>query len=173
VRVPAPQFDKMLVGLKGLGEVVNEAMSADDVTEQVIDLEARLANARNTEQRMKELLRTRTGKLAEVLEAEREVSRVREEIERLDAQRKNIASRVAYGTITVTMEEPPKSSMTLGPLPLSWRLGNAAVDGVRAAFESAIGAVLFLLQIGPFAIFWLLVLGVPIRFFWRRYRLIA
>ena len=173
VRVPVAQFDKMLAGLKGLGDVVNEAMSADDVTEQVIDLEARLVNARNTEQRMKELLRTRTGKLTEVLEAEREVSRVREEIERLDAQRKNIASKVEYGTISLTMEEPPKSSITLGPLPLSLRLRNAFVDGFRAAFESAVGMLLFLLQAGPFAILWLLVLGIPIRFFWRRYRLIA
>jgi len=169
VRVPAPHFDKMLAELKGLGDVVNEAMSADDVTEQVIDLEARLANARNTEQRMKELLRTRTGKLTEVLEAEREVSRVREEIERLDAQRKNIAGKVAFGTITLTMDEPPKSSINVGPLSLSWRLRNALVDGLRAVFASAIGAVLFFLQIGPFAIFWLLVLGVPIRLFWRRH----
>ena len=169
VRVPAAQFDKLLAGLKGLGDVVNEAMSANDVTAQVIDLEARLANARNTEQRMKELLRTRTGKLTEVLEAEREVSRVREEIERLDAQRKNIASQVTYGTITLTMEEPPKSTMSLGPLPLSLRLRNALVEGFRTAFESAVGMVLFLLQAGPFAIFWLLVLGIPIRFFWRRH----
>jgi hypothetical protein len=169
VRVPAPQFDKMLAELKGLGDVVNEAMSADDVTEQVIDLDARLANARNTEQRMKELLRTRTGKLTEVLEAEREVSRVREEIERLAAQRKNIASKVAYGTITLTMEEPPKASISLGPLPLSLRLRNAFVEGFRTAFESAVGAVLFFLQAGPFAIVWLVFLGIPIRFLWRRY----
>ena len=169
VRVPATQFDKMLTELKGLGDVTSETMSANDVTGQVIDLEARLANARNTEQRMRELLRTRTGKLSDVLEAEREVSRVREEIERLDAQRKNIAGQVAYGTITLSMEEAPKSSLTLGPLPLSLRLRNAFMDGFRAAFESAISAVLFFLQAGPFAILWLLVLGIPIRLFWRRF----
>jgi uncharacterized protein DUF4349 len=49
----------------------------------VVDIEARLANGRNTEKRLGEVLRNRTGKVSDVLEVEREIARVREEIERL------------------------------------------------------------------------------------------
>jgi Domain of unknown function (DUF4349) len=168
LRVPAAQLDKVIGELRGLGQVVDESQAVDDVTEQLTDFEARIANGRNTEMRMKELLRTRTGKLSEVIEAEREVSRVREEIERLDAQRKNMSGRVLYATVTLIIEEEHESSLNLGPLPLSKRLRNAFVDGVRATFESVVSVGLFALNVGPFAIFWLFAIGLPIWFVWRR-----
>jgi hypothetical protein len=170
LRVPSARLDEAIAALKSLGEVVEESQSADDVTEQMVDLEARLANSRNTEQRMNELLRTRTGKLSEVLEAEREVARVREEIERLDAQRKNLDGRVAYSAISLHVTEARKSSLNLGPLPLTARLRNALVDGFRTAFESAVGAMLLALQIAPFLAFWALLLVFPARFLLRRLR---
>jgi predicted anti-sigma-YlaC factor YlaD len=164
VRVPSARLDAVIAALKALGEVSEESQAADDVSEQIVDLEARLANSRNTEQRMNELLRTRTGKLSEVLEAEREVSRVREEIERLDAQRKNFESRVSFSAISLVVNEEHSSSLDLGPLTLTKRLRNAFVDGFRTASESAVGAVLLALQVAPVLLFWGLVIGVPL---WR------
>jgi hypothetical protein len=167
VNVPAPRLDETVRALRALGDVVQESQNATDVSEQLVDLEARLANSRNTERRMNELLRTRTGKLSDVLEAEREVARVREEIERLDAQRRNLDDRVTYSAITVQFDEPQKSSMNLGPLPLSTRIRNAFVDGVRGAFSSAIAALILVLQVAPVLVFWGVVLGVPL---WRALR---
>lgn len=164
VRVPSARLDAVIAALKALGEVSEESQAADDVSEQIVDLEARLANSRNTEQRMNELLKTRTGKLSDVLEAEREVSRVREEIERLDAQRKNFESRVSFSAISLVVNEEHSSSLDLGPLPLTKRLRNAFVDGFRTASESAVGAVLLALQVAPVLMFWGLVIGVPL---WR------
>jgi len=161
VNVPAARLDEAVSALRALGDVVQESQNATDVSEQLVDLEARLANSRNTERRMNELLRTRTGKLSEVLEAEREVARVREEIERLDAQRRNLDDRVTYSAITVQFDEPQKSSMHLGPLPLSTRIRNAFVDGVRGAFSSAVEALLLVLRVAPALVFWGVVLGVP------------
>ncbi len=158
VNVPAARLDETVSALRALGDVVQESQNATDVSEQLVDLEARLANSRNTERRMNELLRTRTGKLSEVLEAEREVARVREEIERLDAQRRNLDDRVTYSAITVQFNELQKSSMNLGPLPLSTRIRNAFVDGVRGAFSSAVAALLLVLQIAPALVFWGVVL---------------
>lgn len=94
MRVPAGRLDEALTAIKAAGEVIEESQGADDVTEQVRDLDARLANSRNTEKRLNDLLLKRTGELADVLAAEREVSRVREEIERLEAQRKNFDRRL-------------------------------------------------------------------------------
>jgi Domain of unknown function (DUF4349)/Putative zinc-finger len=100
LRVPAERLDAALTALKRLGQVVEESQGGDDVTEQVVDLEARLSNARSTEKRLSDLLQKRTGNLADVLAAEREIARVRGEIERFDTERKNIARRVTYATLT-------------------------------------------------------------------------
>ncbi len=91
LRVPAAQLDSALAELKTLGRVASESQSGQDVTAQYIDLEARLSNSRNTEQRLIELLRQRTGKLSDVLEVETELSRVREEIERMEGERRMLA----------------------------------------------------------------------------------
>ncbi len=73
LRVPADQLDASLTELKTLGRVESESQSGQDVTSQYVDLQARLGNARNTEQRLTDLLRQRTGKLSDVLEVEQEV----------------------------------------------------------------------------------------------------
>ena len=80
--VPASRLDETVRSLRTLGDVVNESQSGEDVTEQVRDIEARLKNSRNTEQRLTDVLRNRTGRVADILEVEREIARVREEIER-------------------------------------------------------------------------------------------
>ncbi len=67
LRVPADQLDATLTEVKALGRVESESQSGQDVTSQYVDLEARLTNARNTEQRLTDLLRNRTGKLSDIL----------------------------------------------------------------------------------------------------------
>jgi Domain of unknown function (DUF4349) len=140
------------------------------VTEQVTDLDARLANARNTEKRLIELLQKRTGDLADVLEAEREVARVREEIERFEGQRKNLDSRVSHATVTLQVDEERKATLDMGPLTISGRLRNALVDGFVEAVESVLGMVLFIVRIAPFLLLWAMVLAWPARLLLRRMR---
>lgn len=64
LRVPADEFDAALTELKKLGRVERESQSGEDVTKQYVDLGARLSNARDTEQRLIDVLRQRTGKVA-------------------------------------------------------------------------------------------------------------
>jgi Domain of unknown function (DUF4349)/Putative zinc-finger len=168
LRVPADRLEQALTALKRLGTVVEESQASDDVTEQVVDLDARLSNARNTEKRLVELLQQRTGKVSDVLEAEREVARVREEIERLDAQRKNLARRVTYATVTLRVSEQREASLDLGPLPMYAQLRNALVDGLLGAFSSIVEATLLLVRIGPFVLLWVAILAWPARLVLRR-----
>lgn len=72
-----------------------------------MDLSARAANARRLEERLIDVLGTRTGKLQDVLSVERELARVREEIERLDGRMRYLKSRAALSTLSVTLHEPP------------------------------------------------------------------
>ncbi len=163
LRVPAARLDEVVRGLRALGRVTDETQSGDDVTERVVDIEARLANSRNTEKRLGEVLRNRTGKVSDVLEVEREIDRVRQEIERLDAERTNLERRVAYATVTLDVTAARQATLDLEPVPLGTRARNAAVDGVRTAFESASGAFLWMLRAGPPLLLWLAILWWPVR----------
>ncbi len=170
LRIPAGKLDEAIASLERLGHVAGESRGGDEVTEQVVDLAARLANARNTESRLMDVLRQRTGKVSEVLEAEREISRVREEIERMDAERKNLDRRVTYATVTVRVTEEPKAALDMGPLPVSVRYRNAFVDGVREAFESLLATSLTILRVGPTLAIWVVLLVWPARLVLRRAR---
>jgi hypothetical protein len=167
LRIPAGRLEQTLTALKGLGEVIEESQGADDVTEQVLDLDARIANSRNTEKRLNDLLLKRTGALADVLAAEREVSRVREEIERLDAQRKNLDRRVTYADVSLQVDEERKATLDMGPLTASARFRNALVDGFRGAFTSVLEVTFLLVLVAPILGLWALLLAWPLRLLLR------
>ena len=171
VRIPAARLDAALAAFKGLGEVIAESQGADDVSEQVVDLDARLSNARNTERRLTELLRTRTGTVAGVLEVEREIARVRDVIERTEADRTNLGRRIEYATLTLDVVEARKAALDLGPLSLSARLRNAFVDGTTNALESVVRATLFAIRFGPVMLLWVALALWPAFVFTRRYRM--
>jgi hypothetical protein len=106
IRVPAPRFDELVAGLAPFGKVETVNVTAEDVGEEFVDLTARVTNARRLEQRLIELLATRTGKLSDVLTVERELARVREEIERYEGRLRYLQARSAVSTLAVTVHEP-------------------------------------------------------------------
>ena len=173
LRVPAARLDEALAALRTLGRVTSESQQADDVTEQVVDLDVRIANARITEKRLAELIQNRTGRVSDVLEVEREMTRVRTELERLDAQRKNVGQRVAYATVNIEVLEERRASVSLGPVPIPARLRDAISDGFESALSGLLAVALFLLRAGPSIILWATLVGVPAWWALRRIRGIA
>lgn len=170
LHVPADQLDATIADLKPLGRVESESQSGQDVTSQYVDLQARLANARNTEQRLTDLLRNRTGKLSDVLEVEQEVDRVRGEIEQMEAERKGMANQVSFATVSVTISEDYKAQLQVVPPSTFTRLSNAAVAGYRTVVDGVLDVTLFLLTAGPSLLLWGLVLFFPARFAWKKLR---
>jgi hypothetical protein len=168
LRIPAASLDTAIASLKRLGHVETESRGGDDVTEQVVDIVARLANARNTETRLTEVLRQRTGNVSDVLEAEREIARVRGEIEQLDAERKNLDRRVTYAMLTLKVSEEPKAALDIGPQPVPVRFRNAVVDGIRTALASLLEVSLTVLRIAPSLAVWAAILFWPVRTILRR-----
>lgn len=154
LRVPADRIVAALDRLRQLGQVVEDGQGSEDVTDQIVDLDARLASARATEQRLTDLLKNRTGRLSDVLSVERELARVRLDIERLDAEKTNTTRRVTYATIAIQISEERKQGLETGALPLSTRIRVAAADGVAAAIESLVGIGLFILRAGPSLLIW-------------------
>jgi len=168
--VPADQLESAMSELKSLGRVESESQSGEEITQQYVDLEARLSNARNTEQRLIDILRRRTGKLADVLAVEKEIGEVRGSIERMVAERKNLANRVAFAALTFKVTEDYKAQMQMVPGSLLTRLRNASVEGYRAMVEGVISALLILVSYGPSLLVWGALLFFPLRLAWRGLR---
>jgi hypothetical protein len=162
IRVPASQLDATLAELRRLGRVESESQSGEDVTAQSVDLDARLANARHTEERLTDLLRQRTGNLADVLAVEKELDNTRGEIERMEAEQKALATRVAYATVSVTLTEGHAASAAS----TFSRLRNAAADGFRSLGLAIVAVALFLLAWGPSIV----VFGGLVWLIWRGVR---
>ena len=142
LRIPAARFDAALQGLEPLGEVEEVNVSAEDVGEEFVDVSARLANARRLEERLLEILRTRTGKLEDVLAVERELARVREEIERFEGRLRYLRTRAAVSTLTVNLHEPfPVVGEYPGenPIARAFRQSWRNFVGFMAAFIASLG----------------------------------
>ena len=170
LRVPADQLEAATAELKLLGRVESESQRGEEVTQQYVDLEARLTNAKNTEQRLIDLLRQRTGKLADVLSVEKEIDDVREKIERMEAEKKNLGNRVDFATLSIKVNEDYKAEMQVVPGSFRTRLQNAAVEGYQSATEGLVSVLLAVITYGPTILIWTGLLFFPVRVAWKRWR---
>ena len=170
LRVPADQLDATINELKSLGRVDSESQKGEEVSQQYVDLQARLSNARETEQTLLDILRHRTGRLSDVLQVEQEIASVREEIERMEAEKKNMEKQVAFSTVTMKVTEDYKQHMHVVPNSTSTRLGNAAVDGYETMVAGLINILLFFASAGPSILLWGAILFFPARWAWKKWR---
>lgn len=134
LRVPSESFDAALAALDSLGKVEAVGVTATDVGEEYVDLGIRMANSRRLEQRLTELLSTRTGKLDEILAVERELARVRSEIERHEGRVRYLEARVAMSTIAIALHEPR-------PIMDSGRSGGIVRNSFRGAWSNFVGLI--------------------------------
>jgi hypothetical protein len=151
LKLPAPKYDEAVSSLSTIGKVETVNSTAQDVGEEFVDVTARVKNARRLEERLITLLETRTGKLDEVLRVERELARVREEIERYEGRLRFLSSRVATSTLTITIHEPaPILGNNPGENPIAAALRRAWKNfvGFVAALISSLGVVIPLALIG-------------------------
>ena len=170
LRVPGPQLEATMAELKKLGRVEDESQGGEEVTQQYVDLQARLANGIHTEQRLTEILRTRTGKLQDVLKVELEIDRVRGEIEQMQAEQKELSKRVAFATLSTTVKEEYFAKLQSTPPSTGSRFRNAAIDGYNTVIEGLIDVALFLLSAGPSLLLWAAILFFPARWAWKKLR---
>ena len=133
LRIPNDRFDAAVSGLNGLGKLETVQISTEDVGEQYTDIEARVTNAHRLEDRLIDVLAHRPGKLQDILAVERELARVREEIERYEGRLRFLKSRAATSRMTLSIHEPVPVIEPTGQSPL--------VDAVRQAWGRFLGLV--------------------------------
>ena len=155
LKIPAARYDDALNGLKPVGKIETIASEAQDVGEEFVDVSARASNSRRLEERLVALLTTRTGKLEDVLAVERELARVREEIERYEGRLRFLRTRVATSTLLVTVHE---RAPLVSASPGENVLGNAFKDAWRnfvrfiAAFIASLGTIIPILLLLAIAV---------------------
>lgn len=145
VRVPADGFDAFVAAVSDLGTIRYQSEGSQDVTQEHVDLSARLANLRAEEARLREFFDAATD-VEDMLAIEVELSRVRGEIESLDAQVKYLERQAAMATITIELVEPKP---VVRPEGESWGFVDAITDGVRGAADLMAFAISFIIATAP------------------------
>ncbi|USZ68295.1 DUF4349 domain-containing protein [Halorussus salilacus] len=169
LRVPAENFSAFLDRVKDEGGVRHVSTDTEDVTDQLVDIEARLENLRSQREQLRELYEE-ANDTETVLDVQERLSEVQTEIERLEAQQESLQRQVAYSTITVEMDEKPPEPETTEPT--AWY-----ETGLLAAFlesVSGVGVATRALAVGTaYAAPYVLAFGVPLGVVfgaWRRRR---
>ncbi len=131
VRIPAAKFDSAVAELAKLGTVIDKDITARDVTDQHLDLDMRLRNAKALQKKLIALLE-KSQAVRDTLEIEKELQRVSTEIERIEGQINKLSHDVAYSTLTVTFTLTRNApAETRVKLPFRW-LGSLGLDQLLA-----------------------------------------
>jgi hypothetical protein len=157
VRVPVERFNAFLAAAADLGVPENQVTQAQDVSEEFVDLEARLKNKREIERRIVKLLEDRSGDIKDVIAVESELGRVREEIERMEGRLRYLTNRTALTTVTINAREerdyvPPQAPTFTAQIGQTW---TGSVDALKSAGKAV---TLTAVAITP----WLPVVAAPV-----------
>ncbi len=105
-----------------------------------------------------------------MLQVEEQISNTRGEIERMEAEQKALEHRVDFATVQLQLAEEYKAQLNGPSTSIGTRMRNAIVSGLDNAGSSLLGILLFFEEVGPVLLVWLIVLGTPAWFLWRRFR---
>ena len=164
LRVPSSEFTAAVNDLKALGSVEREEQTADEITQQRADIEARLVNAQSTLQRLQAIL-AKGGKIHNLLEVQRQLASVSAEIARLEAQRASTEQQVSFAQVLLSLREevtPPAESVAA-------EFRNAAMAGLSDALNSLSAIALFVITRGPVTMLWVVLVFFPGRWLWRKW----
>ena len=160
LRVPAAQFDAALADIRAAGgSVTAQKITGKDVTEEYIDLEARLRTQRALEAQLLEIMK-RADAVEDAISVQRELTNVRTEIERVEGRRRFLENQASLSTITVTLQPPAPLIATRG---FFNGVGTAFGEGVGIAADITLFFIRLLLALIPVVIF----VGLPAYFILR------
>jgi hypothetical protein len=151
LKVPVEKFRPAVAALAALGNVVRNASDSQDVTEEYIDVQARVRNLKAEEETLNKLLKDQAVRLEDVLKIRDQIKNVRGEIERAEGRLKYLETMSAVSTITLTAREEatydPAASAS-GP-DFGDRVGNTFSASWNALKRFGEGIVLFLVALAP------------------------
>jgi hypothetical protein len=167
LRVPATEFNGTVTDLKSLGNVEREEQSADEITQQRADLEARLMNAQSTLARLQGI--AKNAEVKDSSEVQRQLAAVNAEIARLEAERAAAEHRVIFAHVLFSLrEEIPPPVESLGA-----QFRSAGATGLMDALNSVSAILMFAISRGPVILVWVLLVFFPVRWIWSKRQMLA
>jgi hypothetical protein len=159
VRLPVDRFDSFVNAVGRLGEVRLNHIGSQDVTEEYFDLEARIRNKQEEEKRLLRHLSDSTGKLEDILSVERELSRVRGEIEQMQGRLRFLANRADLSTVTITATELKNYTPPV-PTTLQVQVANTFFNSLDAVITFGKSVLLIVVALVP----WLPIIALVLLF---------
>jgi hypothetical protein len=172
IRIPADAFGTLLPTLHQIGEVTAESTNAADITDQFVDTEAQLASAQQLEKRLLEIATAKNGTLEQILTVEKELARVRGEIESYQGHLKQWNDQVSLSTLTISMAQK-SVAVAIAPPPPPATLGSKTSQSFKSSIDSLRDVASWLLISFVALVPWLLFLvpgALGVRRIMRRYR---
>jgi hypothetical protein len=167
VRVPSNQFGRAFDEIKKLaGNTPSEQVTSQDVTEDFIDLEARIKTQKALEVQFLEIMR-QAHKISDALEVQRQIAEVRTEIEKLEGRKRFLENRSSLSTINVNIQTP-KPVITVTQTGFGHSLREAVSDSVTLAADMVLGLARFVIMLVPVVVLVFLPLGLLGRYLVRR-----
>lgn len=161
-RVPVDNFDKFSREVKKIGRVLDDVISTQEVTQEYVDLKARLKNLEKQEVQYLKILE-RSGKIADILAVEKELERVRSEIESLKSQQMILEKSIKMASVRVELK---KEQGVIAPPSTGWGFKEAWQQAVRNFVSSINSMIIFSGWVLPYLIalvilYYLLRLATP------------
>jgi len=167
-RIPVKNYRVFLEELREIGVPEHFRETTEDVTAQYVDLDARIRNKKRLEERILTLLDRSAGKINELIEVERELGRVRGEIEQMQSMFRSLQSRIKMTTVTINAREergyePPQAPSFGSRLGKAWSNSLYGIgEGIKNLIVGLVGLIPWLVVILPALML--------LRFAWRRRR---
>jgi len=167
VRVPSNQFGSAFDEIRKLaGNTPEEQVNSQDVTEDFIDLEARIKTQKALEAQFLEIMRG-ANKIADALEVQRQLAEVRTDIEKLEGRKRFLENRSSLSTINVNILAP-KPVIAVTKTGFGHSLREAVSDSVSMATDIALFFARFVIMMVPISLLILLPAGLVVRYLMRR-----
>jgi hypothetical protein len=166
IRVPSAQFASTRDEILGLSKNVPEQKTTgQDVTEEYIDLNARIKTQVALEAQFMEIMK-QANKVADALEVQRQIAEVRTEIEKLEGRKRFLENRSSLSTITVNLKAP--TTVFVNPTGFGLEIKEAAKESVSIARSIILFLIQFVIVMIPILVLVVLPLGLIARFLLRR-----
>lgn len=168
VRVPSAKFDEALSEIRqAASRVIVESVKGQDVTEEFIDIEARLKTQKALEAQFLEIMK-RSNSVEDALNVQTEIARVRGEIEKIEGRKRFLESQASLSTIKIKLQTPAVFSANSSGF--FGRLGQAFGNGFDAALSFILVFVTALIALLPFLLLIVLPIYLVIRYLLRKNR---
>jgi hypothetical protein len=148
VRIPSDRFNAFLASVGRLGEMQQNHIDSQDVTQEYYDLEARISNKQQEEKRLQKHLDDSTGKLEDILAVERELSRVRGEVEQMQGRLRYLANQTDLSTVTISASELVDYTPPVSPT-FAAQIGRTFRESTQLLADFGKGVVLVAVAAAP------------------------